>query len=70
MSKALEHSLFSFESTSNHAVVRLYRKNTLSAEDSLASLSEENSVTTGSESESIFLVYLWVSDCAYFTCMR
>ena len=59
MMDVLERALFTFESTSNHAVVRLYRKSTAS-EDSVASLSEENSILAGAHSESVFLVYLYV----------
>ena len=59
MAETLERALFMFESTSNHAVVRLYRRGTVS-EDSVASLSEDNSILAGAHSESIFLVYLCV----------
>ena len=58
MAETLERALFMFESTSNHAVVRLYRRGTGSASESIASLAEDNPALTGSDSESIFLVYL------------
>lgn len=54
----LERALFTFESTSNHAVVRLYRKGTGSVEESISSLADEVSILQGANSESIFLVYL------------
>lgn len=64
----LEKALFQFESTSNHAVLRLYRRgvgsNLEESMDSLRSAAEENSVLMGSDSENIFLVYL----CAFFAC--
>ena len=55
---ALEGALLRFESTSNHAVIRLYRKGTGSVDASISSLAEEASVLQGANSESIFLVYL------------
>ena len=58
MAESLERALFTFESTSNHAVVRLYRRECASAEESIASLAEENTMLSGADSESIFLVYL------------
>ena len=58
----LERALFTFESTSDHAVLRLYRKGARSAVDesveSLRKSLDANSVLMGAESESIFLVYL------------
>lgn len=68
LAEALERALYTFESTSNHAVLRLYRRGAASSMpagesptvESLRSLAEENSVLTGADSESIFLVYLWV----------
>ncbi|THG95980.1 hypothetical protein EW026_g5766 [Hermanssonia centrifuga] len=59
LADSLERALFTFESTSNHAVLRLYRKSATSAETSIASLTDENSVLNGSDSESIFLVYFF-----------
>ena len=61
----LERALFTFESTSNHAVLRLYRKGagTSTIDESIESLrasADDNSVLMGAESESIFLVYLCV----------
>ena len=61
----LEHALFNFESTSNHCVLRLYRKGAV--DESIRSLRaskvsvDDNSVLMGAESESIFLVYLCVT---------
>jgi hypothetical protein len=59
----LERALFTFESTSNHAVLRLYRKGagSTTVDESIRSLRaslDENSVLMGTESETIFLVYL------------
>lgn len=63
LAESLERALFTFESTSNHAVVRLYRRglgspNLSRATDSVYSSVDDNSVLTGADSESIFLVYL------------
>ena len=62
LEEALERALFTFESTSNHAVVRLYRRGLGSPSMSRLSesfqSSDENSMLMGAESESIFLVYL------------
>jgi hypothetical protein len=58
---SIERALFTFESTSNHAVLRLYRKSEVSESqswESLKSYAEENSVLLGSEGEQVFLVYL------------
>lgn len=60
---AIERALFTFESTSNHAVLRLYKRGDFSGLDSrgsIYSLNDENPVTVGSENENIFLVYLCV----------
>ncbi|KAH7925611.1 hypothetical protein BV22DRAFT_1010776 [Leucogyrophana mollusca] len=59
----IERSLFTFESTSNHAVLRLYRRSefaTASSRNSIISSLEENSVLTSSENEHIFLVYFFI----------
>ena len=69
-SETVERALFTFESTSNHAVVRLYRSGNISGFDSrasIASLTSENQVLAGDESENVFLVYL----CAYiYNCLH
>lgn len=57
----IERALFTFESTSNHAVMRLYRRDDfsgLNSRGSIYSLTDENPVTIGSENENVFLVYL------------
>lgn len=66
ISETLERALFTFESTSNHAVLRLYRRGlgspTLTRpSDSIQSLGDDNSVLMGADSENIFLVYLCVA---------
>lgn len=67
LAEALERALFTFESTSNHAVVRLYRRGVGSSIDPMTASShssiDENSVLMGADSESIFLVYLYVCLC-------
>jgi hypothetical protein len=56
---AIERALFTFESTSNHAVMRLYRREISdSSWESIAHSADENYVLLGNESEQVFLVYL------------
>ena len=57
----IERSLFTFESTSNHAVLRMYRNGNVSISGSRASMmsvGSENQVLLGDESENVFLAYL------------
>ncbi|EGO00416.1 hypothetical protein SERLA73DRAFT_52646 [Serpula lacrymans var. lacrymans S7.3] len=59
----IERALFTFESTSNHAVLRLYRRSDFSAPTSRASVAsnaEDNSALTNSENENVFLVYFFI----------
>ena len=60
ISNSIERALFTFESTSNHAVLRAYRSGNagLDSHSSVASLTSENQVLMGAESENVFLVYL------------
>ncbi|KAI0630649.1 Fusaric acid resistance protein-like-domain-containing protein [Trametes polyzona] len=63
LSENVERALFTFESTSNHAVLRLYRSGNMSGLDSrasIASLTSDNQALTGDESENIFLVYFYI----------
>ncbi|KAI0652901.1 Fusaric acid resistance protein-like-domain-containing protein [Cubamyces menziesii] len=63
LSETVERALFTFESTSNHAVVRLYRSGNISGFDSrasIASLTSDNQVLSGDESENVFLVYFYI----------
>ena len=55
----IERALFMFDSTSNHAVVRLYKRSDLSRIQSTTSISdEENPIIAAPDNEDIFLVYL------------
>jgi hypothetical protein len=64
--KDIERALFTFESTSNHAVLRLYRKNgptgdymdLSTSNGSIGSVEEAHSALSNSEYENLFLVYL------------
>ncbi|ETW81116.1 putative aromatic acid exporter [Heterobasidion irregulare TC 32-1] len=64
----IERALFTFESTSNHALLRLYRRSDivsgLSSRESgsIYSLNEysENALTSGSDNENVFLVYFFI----------
>ncbi|KAI0798617.1 Fusaric acid resistance protein-like-domain-containing protein [Irpex lacteus] len=72
LSENLERALYTFESTSNHSVLRLYRRGlgtpTLSrTAESLQSSEDDNSVLTGAESENIFLVYFFFFTVQEFT---
>lgn len=61
--EGIERALFTFESTSNHAVLRLYRRSNFaskSMEKSTHSSLEDNTLLAESEHEHIFLVYLFV----------
>ncbi|KAH9857292.1 hypothetical protein C2E23DRAFT_807373 [Lenzites betulinus] len=63
LSDNVERALFTFESTSNHAVLRLYRSGNVSGVDSrasIASLTSENQALSGDESENIFLAYFYI----------
>ncbi|TFK54580.1 hypothetical protein OE88DRAFT_1655325 [Heliocybe sulcata] len=63
LTENLERALFTFESTSNHAVIRLYRRNESAFRHSRSSvniLSEDNMVLTGTEHENVFLVYFFI----------
>jgi len=57
----IERALFTFDSTSNHAVVRLYSRR-VSSSDSFhsleSSLGENILLTSGTEHENVFLAYL------------
>ena len=57
----IERALFTFDSTSNHAVVRLYSRRTSSSDSyhSLeSSLGDNLLLTSGNEHENVFLAYL------------
>lgn len=68
----IERALMRFESTSNHAVMRIYRKSDLTYADAVetgglspsrasiisGSGDKENAMLTASDNEHIFLVYL------------
>jgi hypothetical protein len=52
----IQRALFTFESTSNHAVMRLYRTGAVDP------TKDENAILTGSQGEQVFLMYL----CVFF----
>lgn len=56
----IDRALFTFESTSNQALLRLYRRSNFSSDSSTHSSSGDNPLLTESEHEHIFLVYLSV----------
>ncbi|TFK44661.1 Fusaric acid resistance protein-like-domain-containing protein [Crucibulum laeve] len=59
----IEHALVRFESTSNHAVLRLYRKTSISHRTSINSgrdADKENAILTEGENEHVFLVYFFI----------
>ena len=57
LADGIERALFVFESTSNHAVMRLYRKSQTSL-DIFAPSDVDDSANTGNDNEHVFLVYL------------
>ncbi|KAF9227087.1 hypothetical protein BS17DRAFT_861039 [Gyrodon lividus] len=59
----IDRALFTFESTSSHAVLRLYRRSNFSSESSGRSINsslEDNPLLADSEHEHIFLVYFFI----------
>ncbi|KIJ18476.1 hypothetical protein PAXINDRAFT_167078 [Paxillus involutus ATCC 200175] len=59
----IDRALFTFESTSNHAVLRLYRRTNFPSESSGRSYNsslEDNPILADSEHEHIFLVYFFI----------
>ncbi|PCH35986.1 hypothetical protein WOLCODRAFT_140156 [Wolfiporia cocos MD-104 SS10] len=59
----VQRALYTFESTSNHAVLRLYRSQNASgtqSRDSIHSAMEENHLLTGNDGENVFLVYFFI----------
>ncbi|EPQ57130.1 hypothetical protein GLOTRDRAFT_73697 [Gloeophyllum trabeum ATCC 11539] len=62
LTEELERALFTFESTSNHAVMRLYRRGESTYQHSRSSVNllEENTMLTGTEHENVFLVYFFI----------
>ncbi|TFK90654.1 hypothetical protein K466DRAFT_484360 [Polyporus arcularius HHB13444] len=63
LADSIERALYTFESTSNHAVLRMYRSGNVSCVDSrasFASLTSDNPVLMGDESEHVFLAYFFI----------
>jgi hypothetical protein len=59
LADGIQRALFAFESTSNQAVMRLYKRSDYaSTHPADNSFDEDNSIFTGSEGEHVFLVYL------------
>ncbi|KZT10938.1 uncharacterized protein LAESUDRAFT_643293 [Laetiporus sulphureus 93-53] len=59
----IQRALYTFESTSNHAVMRLYRSHNMSglqSRDSYSAVSDDNQLLTGGDGESVFLVYFFI----------
>ncbi|KAG2135853.1 Fusaric acid resistance protein-like-domain-containing protein [Suillus clintonianus] len=60
----IERALFAFESTSNHAVMRLYKRSGFAVPSSGSSFDssvhEENTILTNSEHEHMFLLYFFI----------
>ncbi|CAL1706087.1 unnamed protein product [Somion occarium] len=63
LAESIDRALFQFESTSNHAILRLYRKGTggtAGTASSRMSVVSSLTDTDGSDSENIFLVYFFI----------
>jgi hypothetical protein len=54
---AIERALFTFESTSNHALMRLYHRTDISGNSIIFSMGD-SAVPSGGDNETVFLVYL------------
>ncbi|OCH91682.1 hypothetical protein OBBRIDRAFT_728270 [Obba rivulosa] len=70
MARTIDRALFVFESTSNHAVIRLYRsgyRSGLESRQSGSSAVGEEQRFEGTDGESIFLVYFFIFTLQEFT---
>ncbi|KAG1725283.1 Fusaric acid resistance protein-like-domain-containing protein [Suillus paluster] len=56
----IQRALFAFESTSNHAVLRLYRKSEYYSPSTDSSVPQDNTLLMNSEHEHIFVVYFFI----------
>jgi hypothetical protein len=74
LANEIQRALYEFDSTSNHAVLRLYtrvdpsvaaeRASTISSEDN------PNPFLSGSDNEHVFLVYLYADTLPFGCCLR
>ncbi|TFK20952.1 hypothetical protein FA15DRAFT_672991 [Coprinopsis marcescibilis] len=60
MAEGIERALFAFESTSNHALLRLYRRGAHPISRENGSWDSENKLLTEDENEHVFLVYFFI----------
>jgi len=70
LANGIQRALFEFDSTSNHAVLRLYNRVDAShASIASASTTDDNSdpFLSGSDNEHVFLVYLYVGYITLFS---
>ena len=63
LANGIQSALYEFDSTSNHALLRLYHRVDVSTVGSHASMTsaDDNLLSGGSDSEHVFLVYLYVT---------
>ena len=61
LSDDIERALYVFDHTSNHAVMRLYRRKEATDRMSLASEDAVPTILANGDNETVFLVYLYVS---------
>jgi len=70
LANGIQRALFEFDSTSNHALLRLYHRADVSTADSRASVyssdDNTNSALPGGDTQHVFLVYLYVIAFAFF----
>lgn len=71
LANGIQRALFEFDSTSNHAVMRLYNRVNAHSPTSHASASastgdNSNPFFSGSDNEHVFLVYLYVGYVTFF----
>ncbi|KAF8507480.1 Fusaric acid resistance protein-like-domain-containing protein [Hysterangium stoloniferum] len=60
LAEDIERALFVFDSTSNHAVMRLYRRSDAADQVSLEDQDGKSHVLAGGDNETVFLVYFFI----------
>jgi hypothetical protein len=63
LSEDIERALYAFDRTSNHAVMRLYRRSDTTDRFSMTSEEAVPTILANGDNETVFLVYLYVILC-------
>jgi hypothetical protein len=70
LSNGIQRALHQFDSTSNHAVLRLYQRVDPSERLSIVPTEDgPNPFTSVSDNEHVLLVYLYVKSCIFSCCL-